>query len=56
MREKAANDDEYKTIHYVKEYRIDLRRSIRVYNSQILSHKTRKKRKRIHKVFLLLVC
>ena len=30
-------------IHYMKEYSIDLRRSIRDYNSQTLSHKTRKK-------------
>jgi len=44
------------TIHYVKEYEIDIRILIRDYNSQTLSHKTGKKRNRIYKVFLLLVC
>jgi hypothetical protein len=28
MREKTTDGDEHKTIHYVKEYKIDLRRSI----------------------------
>jgi len=55
IREKTTAGDEHRTIHYTKEYRIDLRRLIRDYNSQNLSHKTRKKRTRIHKVFLLLV-
>jgi len=55
MREKTTDSDEHRTIHYAKEYRINLRRSIRDYNSQTLSHKARMKRNRIHKVFLLLV-
>ena len=58
MLEKTTDgdDDEHKIIDYVKEYRIDLRRLIKDYNSQTLSHKTRKERSIIHKVFLLLVC
>jgi len=56
MLEKITHGHEHKTIQYMKEYIIDLRRSIRDYNSQTLSHKTVKKRNRIHKVFLLLVC
>jgi len=56
MRKKTTGDNEYRTIHYVKEYKVDLRRSIRDYNSQTLSHKTRKKMNKIHKAFLLLVC
>jgi len=56
MREKTTDGDEYRIIHYMKEYMIDLRRSIRDYNSQTLLHKTMKKRNKIHKVFLLLVC
>ena len=56
MQKKTTDDDEYKAIHYVKGYMIDLRRSIGDYNSQTLSHKTRKKRNIIHKVFVLLVC
>ena len=55
MWNKTTDDDDHRTIHYVKEYKIDLRRSIRDYNSQTLFHKTRKKRNRIHKVFFLLV-
>ena len=55
MREKTMHGDKHKTIHCMKEYMIDLTRSIRDYNSQILSYKTRKKGNRIHKAFLLLV-
>ena len=43
MREKTTDGDKYKTIHYMKEYQFDLRRSTGDYNSQTLSHKTRKK-------------
>ena len=56
MWEKITDGDEHRIIHYVKEYKVDLRRSIRGYNSQTLSYKTRKKRNKIHKVFLLLMC
>ena len=56
MRKKTTDSDKYKTIYYVKEYMFDIRRSIREYNYQTLSHKTRKKRNIIYKVFLLLVC
>ena len=51
MREETIDGDEDRTIHYVKEYKVDLRKSIRDYNSQTLSHETRKKRNKIHKVF-----
>jgi len=56
MREKTTDGDQYRTIYYAKEYKVDLRKSIRDYNFQTLSYKIRKKRNRIHKVFLLLVC
>jgi len=55
MRKKTMDGDEHRIIHYVKEYKVDLRRSIRDYNSQTLSHKTMKKKNGMHKVFLLLV-